>query len=236
MLNGFSVDLKYWATALQEPGSRLVPWCQSCPMTTASCVLRSSSGCQRTLTKVTPVGGNEYSTHLNQSPSQNFQELVLLALQLRNKRRGGLFWKIWKRRKQSRCCIWTFPAWQITSWIINLQLIKSSINQLGSSPTEGNRWMHLHIIYLPSLWEDCQWLKLLWWLCRMEWQGRALAFINGEKMSAPLERSQGDVSHMRTLMEKRKTSTKSIFIEYFCKWVQTPAAIKTPELVAVDNI
>lgn len=85
MLNGFSLDLKHCATALREPGSRLELWCQSCPMTRASCALRSSSGCQRTLTKVTPVGGNGYSTHLNQSPSQNFQGLVLLVLQLRGK-------------------------------------------------------------------------------------------------------------------------------------------------------
>jgi len=40
-----------------------------------------SSDCQRTLTKVTPVRGNEYPTYLNQSPSQNFEELVLLELQ-----------------------------------------------------------------------------------------------------------------------------------------------------------
>lgn len=39
-------------------------------------------------------------------------------------------------------------AWQITCWIIKPQPIKKtrSINPLISSPIEGNRWTHLHIL------------------------------------------------------------------------------------------
>lgn len=81
MLNGFSLGLKYGATALREPGSRLAPWCQSCPVSGSHSLPCSSSGCQRTLTKVTSVRANGYPTYLNQSPSQIFEGLVLPVLQ-----------------------------------------------------------------------------------------------------------------------------------------------------------
>ncbi len=60
-------------------------------MSSAHSLPCSSSGCQRTLTKVTSVRVNEYPTYLNQSPSQIFEGLVLSALQTQ-KNKDINFW------------------------------------------------------------------------------------------------------------------------------------------------
>lgn len=81
LLKEFSLSLVCRAAALQESGSRLAPQCQSSPVSGAHSLLCSSSGCERTLTKVTFVRADEYPTYLNQSPSEIFERLVLSVLQ-----------------------------------------------------------------------------------------------------------------------------------------------------------